>query len=37
MNGLYLGAALSGRATTGDCLTAFCIGLAVGLILMYLA
>jgi len=34
--GLYLGTALAGHATTtGDCLTALCIGLLVGFILFY--
>lgn len=33
--GLYLGTALAGHATTGDCLTALCIGLLVGFVLFY--
>ena len=32
MNGLYLGTALCHSATTGDCLTAFCCGIALGLL-----
>ena len=32
---LYLGSALAGHATTGDCLLALCLGLVVGFVLFY--
>lgn len=32
MNGLYLGCTLARSTTVGDCLTAFCCGIALGLL-----
>lgn len=32
---LYLGTALAGHATTGDCLTAFVTGFVVSLVIFY--